>query len=241
MRHPATRSTPATRATPVTGPVHVTTSAPAARTNACRAALFGAALLSLLVLVVVAGCGGGQASTEATCAIRPAESSGGAATAAGELTGRTEIATLAAGCFWGVEAHFAALPGVVDVVVGYTGGSTTDPTYEKVCSHTTGHAEAVRVQFDPDVVSYEALVESFFAMHDPTTEDRQGPDVGSQYRSAVFFHTPQQEAIATAVRERLEEAGAYDDPIATEITPAGPFYRAEDYHQDYLERQSSRF
>jgi peptide-methionine (S)-S-oxide reductase len=228
MRHPTTGATLVTR------PAHATGRA-AARTNACRAAPFGAALLSLLVLLAVAGCGSGQASTAATCATQATELTGSAATAAaGELTGRTEIATFAAGCFWGVEAHFATVPGVVDVVVGYTGGSTADPTYEEVCSHTTGHAEAVRVQFDPDVVSYEGLVESFFAMHDPTTEDRQGPDVGSQYRSAIFFHTPRQEAIATDVLERLERAGAYDDPIATEITPSGPFYRAEDYHQDYF-------
>ncbi len=236
MRPPFAGPVPANR------PAHITGRAPAPRAAGRRAAPLGAALLSLLVLVVVAGCGGGQASTAATCAVQAGGSPGSAATAAaGELTGRTEIATFAAGCFWRVEAHFAALPGVVDVVAGYAGGSTADPTYEEVCSHATGHAEAVRVQFDPDVVSYEELAESFFAMHDPTTADRQGPDVGSQYRSAVFFHTPQQEATATAVRKRLERAGAYDGPIVTEITPAGPFYRAEDYHQDYLERQSSRF
>ncbi|MEE4275206.1 MAG: peptide-methionine (S)-S-oxide reductase MsrA [Thermoleophilia bacterium] len=147
------------------------------------------------------------------------------------------MATFAAGCFWGVEAQFAAIPGVVDAVVGYTGGTTTEPTYEQVCSDTTGHAEAVRLQYDPEVVSYEQLVEAFFALHDPTTEDRQGPDVGSQYRSAIFFHTPQQEATARAVAARLAASGAYDDPIVTEIVPAGAFWRAEEYHQDYYEQQ----
>jgi peptide-methionine (S)-S-oxide reductase len=153
--------------------------------------------------------------------------------------GRTEIATFAAGCFWGVEARFAAIPGVVDAIVGYTGGTTSEPTYEEVCSHSTGHAEAVRVEYDPDVVSYQKLTERFFAMHDPTTEDRQGPDHGSQYRSAVFFHTPEQEATARAVMERLQRSGAYERAIVTEITPAAAFWRAEDYHQDYVERLNS--
>jgi peptide-methionine (S)-S-oxide reductase len=147
------------------------------------------------------------------------------------------IATFAAGCFWGVEARFAAIPGVVDAVVGYTGGTTARPTYEEVCSDATGHAEAVRVQYDPDVVSYERLVEAFFAMHDPTTVDRQGPDFGSQYRSAIFFHTPQQEATARTVALRLAQSGVFDDPIVTEIAPAGPFWRAEEYHQDYYGQQ----
>ncbi len=152
------------------------------------------------------------------------------------VAGRTEIATFAAGCFWGVEAHFAALPGVVDVVVGYAGGTTADPTYDEVCSGETGHAEAVRVQYDPDVITYEELLEGFFDMHDPTTLDRQGPDMGSQYRSAVFFHTPGQERAARAVMERVENAGVYAAPIVTQIAPAGPFWRAEEYHQDYYDR-----
>jgi peptide-methionine (S)-S-oxide reductase len=146
-------------------------------------------------------------------------------------------ATFAAGCFWGVETRFRGIPGVTDTEVGYTGGTTPDPTYEQVCSHRTGHAEAVRIEFDPDVVSYEGLVEAFFAMHDPTTLDRQGPDVGSQYRSAVFAHSPEQEATAGEVKERLERQGVYKRPIVTEIVPAGPFYRAEEYHQRYFERR----
>jgi len=147
------------------------------------------------------------------------------------------VATFAAGCFWGVEARFRTIPGVIDTEVGYTGGTTVDPTYEEVCSHRTGHAEAVRVEFDPEVVSYEQLVEAFFAMHDPTTLNRQGPDVGSQYRSAIFVHSPEQETTARRVKDRLEREGAYKRPIVTEIVAAGPFYRAEDYHQRYLERR----
>lgn len=151
--------------------------------------------------------------------------------------GATAIATFAAGCFWGVEARFAAIPGVVDAVVGYTGGTMAHPTYEDVCAGTTGHAEAVHLEYDPDIVTYEQLVTAFFAMHDPTTLDRQGPDVGSQYRSAIFFHTPQQEATARSVALRLAQSGAFDDPIVTEIVPAGAFWCAEEYHQDYFERQ----
>jgi len=209
-------------------------SRPAARASRRRLAgpitALAAALLGLALLASAAACGGSEsAPTDSAGAVSPAASGA-------PVAGVTETATFAAGCFWGVEEHFAALPGVVDVVVGYTGGTSEDPTYEQVCAHTTGHAEAARVEFDPDVITYEELVESFFAMHDPTTLDRQGPDVGDQYRSAVFFHTPRQEATARAVLRRLEEAGVYDDPIVTEITPAGPFWRAEDYHQDYFAR-----
>ena len=146
-------------------------------------------------------------------------------------------ATFAAGCFWGVEARFRTITGVIDTEVGYTGGTTKDPTYEEVCSHRTGHAEAVRVEFDPDVVSFEELVEHFFALHDPTTHDRQGPDIGPQYRSAIFTHSAEQEATAQSVKERLEHAGAFRRPIVTAIVTAGPFYRAEEYHQRYLERR----
>jgi peptide-methionine (S)-S-oxide reductase len=185
------------------------------------------ALLGVALAGLAAACGG--AGTGEPSAVSPAPSRE-------PVVGRTEIATFAAGCFWGAEAHFADLPGVVDAVAGYTGGTTAEPTYEQVCSGETGHAEAVRVEFDPDVITYEELVESFFGMHDPTTPDRQGPDVGTQYRSAVFFHTPLQEATAVAVTERLGQAGAFDDPIVTEIVAGGPFWRAEDYHQDYFVR-----
>ena len=136
-------------------------------------------------------------------------------------------ATFAAGCFWGVEAAFRTLPGVLDVIVGYTGGTTENPTYEEVCTGRTGHAEAVRVEYDPEKIMYEELLTFFFTIHDPTTRNRQGPDIGSQYRSAIFFHTPEQEAEA-----RLFIKGK----IVTEVEPAGPFYKAEEYHQRYHEK-----
>lgn len=146
----------------------------------------------------------------------------------------TEIATLAAGCFWGVEYVFQRVPGVLEVESGYTGGHTENPTYREVCSHTTGHAEAVRITFDPAVVSYEQLLEAFWAMHDPTQTDGQGPDLGDQYRSAIFTHSQEQLAAAEGSRERAE--GSFAQPIATEIEPAGPFYLAEDYHQRYYDK-----
>jgi peptide-methionine (S)-S-oxide reductase len=146
-------------------------------------------------------------------------------------------ATFAAGCFWGVETDFRSLPGVLDAEVGYTGGHKENPTYREVSSHKTGHTEAVRVEFDPDVISYRRLVEAFYAMHDPTTLNRQGLDLGSQYRSAIFFHSPEQEATAREVTEQLERSGTHKRPIVTEITQAGPWWPAEDYHQRYLEKR----
>ena len=148
----------------------------------------------------------------------------------------TETATFAAGCFWGVEERFRKLPGVEDVEVGYTGGWKPDPTYHDVCTDETGHAEAVRVRFDPAVIPYEQLVTAFFAMHDPTTRNRQGPDVGAQYRSAIFAETPEQEATARVVLERLQAQRDGNRQIVTEIVPAADFYRAEDYHQRYNEK-----
>jgi len=147
------------------------------------------------------------------------------------------VATFAAGCFWGVEQRFSEAPGVLSTEVGYTGGTTAHPTYEQVCSHTTGHAEAVRLEYDPEQVTYEDLLEVFFAMHDPTTPDRQGPDVGSQYRSAVFFHSPEQERSARDAVARLSAEGRYRDPVVTEILPAPEFWRAEEYHQRYLTKR----
>ena len=149
----------------------------------------------------------------------------------------TEKATFAAGCFWGVEVEFRNVPGVVDAAVGYTGGKTANPTYEDVCSDETGHAEAVEVEFDPARVTYERLLDVFWENHDPTTLNRQGPDVGSQYRSAIFFHSPEQKAKAEASRARLAASGRYTRPIVTEITPAATFWRAEEYHQRYLEKR----
>ena len=146
-------------------------------------------------------------------------------------------ATFAAGCFWGVEARFAQVPGVISTEVGYTGGVTPHPSYEQVCSHTTGHAEAVRLEYDPEVVTYEQLLDEFFALHDPTQLDRQGPDVGDQYRSAIYFHSPEQEAAAGVAVKRLTAEGRFKRPIVTQVVPAPEWWRAEDYHQKYFEKR----
>lgn len=148
-----------------------------------------------------------------------------------------EKAVFAAGCFWGVESTFRQVPGVIDVAVGYTGGTLADPSYEQVCTGRTGHAEAVEVIYDPSRVTFEDLLQVFWKNHDPTTLNRQGPDVGTQYRSAIFYHTPEQEAVARASKEQLEQSRRSRRPIVTEITPAGPFYRAEEYHQRYFEKR----
>ncbi len=152
----------------------------------------------------------------------------------------TEIATLAGGCFWCLEAVFDELKGVESVESGYMGGQARNPTYEEVCGGQSGHAEVVRIAFDPAVVSYEDLLSVFFTIHDPTTRDQQGMDVGSQYRSAIFFHTPEQERIAREVVARLAEEKLFRAPIVTEIVPASAFHVAEDYHQQYYERVGSR-
>jgi peptide-methionine (S)-S-oxide reductase len=148
-----------------------------------------------------------------------------------------EKATFAAGCFWGVEAAFRQLPGVAATRVGYTGGHTDDPTYERVCSHTTGHAEAVEVTFDPERVSYEQLLDVFWTNHNPTTKNRQGLDIGDQYRSAVFFHSPEQQEAAERTKEAVEAKLHWPKKVVTQIVPAPEFYEAEDYHQQYLEKR----
>jgi peptide-methionine (S)-S-oxide reductase len=145
-----------------------------------------------------------------------------------------EKATFAEGCFWGVEANFQSTVGVISAVSGYTGGKMDNPSYEDVCSGRTGHAEAVEVEFDPAKVSYDDLLKIFWESHDPTTPNRQGPDVGTQYRSAIFFHDTAQEAAARASKEALEKSGKLKRPIVTEIVAVGPFYRAEEYHQKYF-------
>ncbi len=150
---------------------------------------------------------------------------------------KAETAMFGAGCFWGVEAAFRKIPGVIDTAVGYSGGHTAKPTYSQVCSKTTGHAEVVQVTFDPSRISYEELVRKFFELHDPTQVNRQGPDVGTQYRSAIFTYSDEQAAVAARVKAELGSAGRFARPIATEITPASAFWRAEEYHQRYLEKK----
>jgi peptide methionine sulfoxide reductase msrA/msrB len=145
-----------------------------------------------------------------------------------------ETATLAGGCFWGMEDLIRKQPGVVKTVVGYTGGSTANPVYEQVHTGATGHAEAVEIEFDPARTTYEAILEFFFHVHDPTTPNRQGNDIGSQYRSAIFYHSPEQKAVAEKVKARMNGSGPWAGKVATEIVPAGPFWKAEEYHQDYL-------
>ncbi len=145
-------------------------------------------------------------------------------------------ATFGAGCFWGVETTFRQVKGVISTAVGYSGGTFKDPTYHDVCTGRTGHAEVVEVEYDPSRVSYEELLAVFWNIHDPTTLNRQGPDVGTQYRSAIFFHNPEQEVAAKASKEQLQHSGRFKKSIVTEITPASPFYRAEEYHQRYLEK-----
>lgn len=149
-------------------------------------------------------------------------------------------ATFAAGCFWGVEDAFMQAKGVTSTTVGYTGGSKVNPTYKEVCAGGTGHAEAVEIEFDPAQVSYRELLAVFFQSHDPTTLNRQGPDFGTQYRSAIFFHNAAQEAAAKESKGALEKAGIFKRPIVTQIVEAGPFYRAEEYHQKYFEKNGMK-
>jgi peptide-methionine (S)-S-oxide reductase len=160
---------------------------------------------------------------------KPAEST--------DAASKREVAMFGAGCFWGVEATFRKVPGVLDTAVGYSGGHTKNPTYKQVCTDKTGHAEVIRIEFDPAKVSYTQLLEVFWANHDPTTVNRQGPDVGTQYRSVVFFFSPEQAAAAKAMKAELETAKRFRRPIVTQIVPAGEFWRAEDYHQRYLEKK----
>jgi len=195
------------------------------RTHDSPMSAVGAALLAL---AVVGGC-----HDERTDRMNDATSR----TSHADPPAGREVATFAAGCFWGVEAAFRRVEGVVDTAVGYTGGQTERPTYKQVCTGKTGHAEAVRVTFDPAKVSYDRLLEVFWGCHDPTTPNRQGPDVGTQYRSAIFFGSPAQEAAAKASRSAEQASGRHGGKIVTEIAPAGRFHRAEEYHQRYLEKR----
>lgn len=157
-----------------------------------------------------------------------------------EDVSRTEVATLGGGCFWCLEAVFDELQGVQGVVSGYSGGAVPAPTYEQVCTGATGHAEVVQVSFDPAVVSFREILEIYFSIHDPTTLNRQGADVGTQYRSVIFYHTPEQKRVAEEVIAQSEEAGIWDDPIVTEVEPSSAFYEAEDYHQEYFQRNKGQ-
>jgi len=185
-------------------------------------------ILLVAVLVVVAFAGGHpriKSTAQTTSNHKKVENS------------KMEKATFAAGCFWGVEETFRQVKGVTDTMVGYTGGTTKNPTYEQVCTNKTGHAEAVQVTYDPAKVKYEQLLDIFWKNHDPTQVDRQGPDYGTQYRSVIFYHTPEQQKIALESKNKLDKSGKYSKPIATQIVPAVEFYKAEDYHQKYLEKR----
>ena len=148
----------------------------------------------------------------------------------------SEVATLAGGCFWGVEELIRKMPGVIDTTVGYTGGTLANPRYEDVKTGRTGHAESIQIEFDPSKITFEQILEFFFKLHDPTTANRQGNDIGTQYRSAIFFHDDAQRATAERVKEQVNASGKWPRPIVTEIVPASDFWVAEDYHQDYLQR-----
>lgn len=150
------------------------------------------------------------------------------------MTTSTELATFGAGCFWGAEETFRNLPGVTKTEVGYMGGTLKEPTYEMVCTDSTGHAEVVQITFDPSIISYETLLQVFWENHNPTTKNRQGPDVGTQYRSAIFFHSPAQETIANKSKQELDISGKWKSTVVTEVVEASEFWRAEDYHQKYL-------
>lgn len=156
-------------------------------------------------------------------------------------TMKTETATLAGGCFWGVEDIIRAIPGVISTQVGYTGGKTKSATYIEVKTGQTGHAESIKVEFDPSKLKYEKLLEEFFKLHNPTTKNQQGNDIGSQYRSAIFYHSPEQRAVAERVMAKVDASGAWKKPIVTELVPAGEWYDAEEYHQDYLKKNPSGY
>jgi peptide-methionine (S)-S-oxide reductase len=195
-------------------------------------------LISLAAFVVSVGlCGVAFAGLAPKNARDDAKSKRGLYLVKGADAGvATEVATFAAGCFWGVEDYFRKLPGVTATAVGYSGGTLKNPSYQRVCDDDTGHAESVQVEFDPKKTSYATLVDEFFLLHDPTTLNRQGPDVGTQYRSVIFYHSDAQKKTALAAKEKLQKSGELDAPIVTEIVPAATFWHAEGYHQQYVEK-----
>ena len=198
-----------------------------------------------LVLLMILGLAACYADSDKPAGHpNPASTGGPAPTTQGippEVMARAEQADFAAGCFWGSEGTFRQVPGVLATEVGFEGGSTTNPTYEDVCTDKTGHAETVRVTFDPRKVSYQQLLEVFFEHHDPTTVDRQGPDFGTQYRSVIFYHSDDQKKLAEAEKTKRDKSGDYVGPIVTAILPAKNFCRAEDYHQQYFEKQGEHY
>ncbi len=184
-------------------------------------------IICLVAALFLPGCGVIQVYASASATTDKPESKG-------EV--KMQQATFGAGCFWGVEAAFRSVEGVVDAECGYAGGTLENPTYQQVCYGNTGHAEVVRVTFDPDKVSYERLLEVFWKIHDPTQVNRQGPDIGNQYRSVIFGHSPEQITAANASKAAIDTAGRFNRPIATQIATAPTFYRAEEYHQHYFEK-----
>lgn len=211
---------------------------------------FIVALIGLCAMVFVGGCdekqwqnmigGMNQQNAGGTAAMNsPANQDKAAAQAETKAVTaqKREMAMFGAGCFWGVEATFRKVPGVLDTAVGYSGGHTKNPTYKQVCTDRTGHAEVILIEFDPAKVSYKQLLEVFWANHDPTTVNRQGPDVGTQYRSVVFYFTPEQAAAAKAMKTELTKVKRFRRPIVTQIVQAGEFWPAEEYHQRYLEKK----
>lgn len=191
----------------------------------------GGAIFLLLILVwIVAAIDPGKAQAS------PLHTSNGKVIAQNGDHKKMQKAIFGAGCFWGVEETFRHIPGVTAVAVGYSGGTMKNPSYHDVCSGKTGHTEVVEVDYDPSKVSYEKLLDTFFANHDPTTLNRQGPDIGVQYRSVIFYTTPEQEAAARAAKEKADKSGTFKRPVVTAIEPAQEFYKAEEYHQHYLEK-----
>jgi peptide-methionine (S)-S-oxide reductase len=196
--------------------------------------------ITVIALVALISLGNGVwagKTVDTRPATEPAKTPYGEQAAQGDENMQESVALFGAGCFWGVEAAFRKMEGVTATAVGYAGGKTENPTYREVCSDRTGHAEVVQVKFDPEKVSYEKLLDAFWKLHDPTQVNRQGPDVGSQYRSVVFYHDEDQKKAAEESKKALEESGAHSKPIATQIEPAPEFYMAEEYHQQYLEKK----